>query len=80
MDRFAITHALWRTLRFLAAAALAFLLAGVIAPRLVNAHDTGLLILALILYLLAAAALVWGLAALVVGLRRYRRRRDKDWP
>ena len=58
--------------RAASALALAFLLAGVIAPRLVNAHDTLQLVVALVLYALAVAALGWGAYALYAGLRRRR--------
>ncbi|WP_158912546.1 hypothetical protein [Caulobacter sp. S45] len=71
MNRAALTQAIRPIVRFLAASALAFLLAGIIAPRLVNARDTTLLVIALVLYLLAVVAFVWGLAALIGGLRRY---------
>lgn len=58
--------------RALACLALAFLLAGVIAPRLVNAHDTLRLVVALLLYALAVGVLGWGAYALYAGLRRRR--------
>ena len=59
-------------LRAGAALLLVFLLAGVIAPRLVNAHDTLQLVGALGLYALAAAVLGWGAYGLYAGLRRRR--------
>ena len=58
--------------RVLACLALAFLLAGVVAPRLVNAHDTLQLVLALFLYVAAVAVLGWGGYGLYAGLRRRR--------
>ena len=64
--------------RVAAMLALAFLLAGVIAPRLVNAHDTLQLVLALALYALAAAAVGWGGYMVFAGLRRRRPYLIKD--
>lgn len=64
--------------RVLAMLALAFLLAGVLAPRLVNAHDTLQLVLALGLYALAAAAVGWGGYMVFAGLRRRRPYLVKD--
>lgn len=60
------------SLRAVACLLLAFLLAGVIAPRLVNAHDTLQLVLALLLYVAAVVVLGWGGYGLYAGLRRRR--------
>ncbi len=61
-----------RIARALATLALAFLLAAVIAPRLVNAHDTLQLVLAVVLYAVAAGVLAWGAYDILTGLRRRR--------
>ena len=78
MIRVPPSRSVWSLARIVAALAASFVLAAVVAPRLVNAHDTSLLLLALVLYILASLALGWSLLSIVSALRRRRSRRYGD--
>ena len=51
--------ALWTSVKLALAAAAIFVLLRIVAPNLVNAHDTTLLLLAILCALLALAIAVW---------------------
>jgi hypothetical protein len=64
--------ALWTSVKVVVAAVLVFILARIAIPDLVNAHNTPLLMLALLLGALTLGIVVWTVLSVRAGYRRLR--------
>jgi hypothetical protein len=67
------TFVLWTLVKVTAALIVVFVLLGIAIPNLVDAHDTPLLLLAIVLGFVALAVAVWTFVSIRRGWRRLRR-------
>ena len=65
--------ALWTTIKIIAALIAIFLLVGIAIPNLVDAHNTPLLLLAIVLGFVATGVAIWTLISIRRRWRRLRR-------